>query len=1551
MIGFSLTGSTIPAGSGTLVTLEIEGADSTCISDLVISDASGSAIDYSLDCNSFTTLQVLEGCTDASACNYDENANTDDGSCTFAEENFDCDGNCVVDIDCAGVCGGSSELDDCGVCDGPGFTTCWDGSEVCDEATCPAVPTYTVDVLFDSHLDIGGFQFGVSNGSILSASGGEAIANGFTVSASPTVVIGFSLTGSTIPAGVGTLVSLDIEATEQPCITDLIISDASGSSVDYSLNCSSFSTIPPGCTDISACNFDENALTDDGSCEYPETNFDCDGNCVVDTDCAGICGGTSVEDCAGVCNGTSSEVTFCEDTDGDGLGNPGTEVVECVDLGFRDITSGCDLPENNLYLSEDGYVYYNTNQAIGGFQFTVDGATANGGGGGDSATAGFTVSAGGSTVLGFSFTGSTIPVGCGTLVELDLNPGATSLSSIVISDAVGVQIPFEYYYGENGSDLVADCSDSYPDCTSNIIDCAGVCDGLAIEDCAGICNGDSVLDECGVCGGDGIADGECDCDGNVDLGCGCGADGPSGCDQTCGSDLEFDECGVCGGDDSSCTVSISFGNINDDLMEILVSTGSIELGGFQFNITGVTLGAAGGGLSASNGFTVSTGGSTVIGFSLTGSTIPGSTDGLLTELVYTATSNQACFDLGGGAISDPSGNALPVSFGDCASINYVVSGCTDSAACNYNSEATEDDGSCVFAEENFDCDGNCLAFDDCGECGGDGSSCTVSLSFGNVTSDSMEILYNSPLSIGGFQFGIASLAEVTGASGGAAADAGFTLSTSSSLVIGFSLTGGTIEPGNGVLTNLSYICDYTGLNEACIIDIVVSDPLGVELPSQFSGDCAQVGDEAISGCTDNTACNYNENANTDDGSCTFAEENFDCDGNCVVDVDCNGDCGGDAVEDCSGVCGGDATADDCGVCQGDNSTCSGCTDELANNYDSEAIIDDGTCNFDYFFTSIQNTGVSQSVIFSETISILDIGDEIGIFDTNALLSNGDCSSEYGNLLVGNGIWSGEQLNATAISSIDFCNFPDGYQLPGFVEGNPIVIKVWDASESMEYDVNFTITAGSSDFEETSFVVISELEIVNYGCTDSTACNYDENANTDDGSCSFPEENFDCDGNCTVDLDCNGDCGGEAYVDDCGECVIGDSDCTSEATNTISLASNWNWISFNVNPGDMSLSNVFSSVAIANDGIDNVNFIKSQLDGTSTWYETFGWFGALETLDNKQMYQVLMNNPATLTFTGAPVSPSDNPLFLASNWNWIGFLPQSPTPIATAFGSIAIANDGIDNVNFIKSQLDGTSTWYETFGWFGALEVLQPTKGYQLLMNNPATLIYPDNSSQVSTDLIFENELNRSSNIESLSSDFNPREYEFNGTITLSVENFDDNEGDILSAYIDGELRGITECVYFPYGDKNIYIIQVYSNELSGEEIQFELYDNQTGKIYKYNETVIFENDMVLGDGFATLVLSDLETDTVIPTENSLGMAYPNPFNPTTNFEYNITSDMNVSVVVYDISGQVVETLVDSYMTAGTYSISWNANNYSSGIYFLGMNANGEFHSQKLMLVK
>ena len=199
--------------------------------------------------------------------------------------------------------------------------------------------------------------------------------------------------------------------------------------------------------------------------------------------------------------------------------------------------------------------------------------------------------------------------------------------------------------------------------------------------------------------------------------------------------------------------------------------------------------------------------------------------------------------------------------------------------------------------------------------------------------------------------------------------------------------------------------------------------------------------------------------------------------------------------------------------------------------------------------------------------------------------------------------------------------------------------------------------------------------------------------------------------------------------------------------------------------------------------------------------------------------------------------------------------------------------------------------------------------------------------------------------------FNPLEYEFNGTVTFAVYNFDDSEGDLLAAFVDGELRGLAECVYFPFGDSYIYIMQVYSNEVNGEELSFELYDIETGQIHKYTESIIFENDMIIGDGFATFNLSVTESDVVIPNESSLGYAYPNPFNPTTSLDYDVANDTHVSIAVFDISGQLVESLVDDYKYAGTYNIVWNAHNYSSGIYFVGMNIDGNYYTQKLMLVK
>ena len=112
--------------------------------------------------------------------------------------------------------------------------------------------------------------------------------------------------------------------------------------------------------------------------------------------------------------------------------------------------NACSMPDLSMHVTADGVVLYNTSEAIGGFQFNVDGGTLNGSSaasGGDAGGAGFMISTnpGPGMVLGFSLTGATIGSGCGTLLELDINGTPTGLSDLIISDVIGNEIFFEYF--------------------------------------------------------------------------------------------------------------------------------------------------------------------------------------------------------------------------------------------------------------------------------------------------------------------------------------------------------------------------------------------------------------------------------------------------------------------------------------------------------------------------------------------------------------------------------------------------------------------------------------------------------------------------------------------------------------------------------------------------------------------------------------------------------------------------------------------------------------------------------------------------------------------------------------------------------------------------------------------------------------------------------------------------------------------------------------------------------------------------------------------------
>jgi hypothetical protein len=90
---------------------------------------------------------------------------------------------------------------------------------------------------------------------------------------------------------------------------------------------------------------------------------------------------------------------------------------------------------------------------------------------------------------------------------------------------------------------------------------------------------------------------------------------------------------------------------------------------------------------------------------------------------------------------------------------------------------------------------------------------------------------------------------------------------------------------------------------------------------------------------------------------------------------------------------------------------------------------------------------------------------------------------------------------------------------------------------------------------------------------------------------------------------------------------------------------------------------------------------------------------------------------------------------------------------------------------------------------------------------------------------------------------------------------------------------------------------------------------------------------------------------VVPSSYNLNQNYPNPFNPSTSIKFDIPQISSVKLKVMDITGRVLEVLVNENLKAGTYEISWNASKYSSGVYFYSFESKDFNVTKKMLLVK
>ncbi len=128
----------------------------------------------------------------------------------------------------------------------------------------------------------------------------------------------------------------------------------------------------------------------------------------------------------------------------------------------------------------------------------------------------------------------------------------------------------------------------------------------------------------------------------------------------------------------------------------------------------------------------------------------------------------------------------------------------------------------------------------------------------------------------------------------------------------------------------------------------------------------------------------------------------------------------------------------------------------------------------------------------------------------------------------------------------------------------------------------------------------------------------------------------------------------------------------------------------------------------------------------------------------------------------------------------------------------------------------------------------------------------------------------------------------------------------------------------------------------GENYKIQISSESDSTIFGLSEGVF-----TVIDTTASLVTYENQ----VPYEYNLAQNYPNPFNPTTTIKFTIPNTANVKLIIYDILGNEVITLVDDVKAAGSYNVTVDAGNFASGIYFYRIITDNFMDTKKMILMK
>ena len=816
----------------------------------------------------------------------------------------------------------------------------------------------------------------------------------------------------------------------------------------------------------------------------------------------------------------------------------------------------------SLYFGDFDYntktfaVYIENDEPVGGFQFQLTGLNLDNSYGGISEISNFDIHTSDiGVVLGFSFAGSTIPAGNHLLTYLtytSINDQYTQFTNVSISTPDGQSISDIIY-----NDLV-DHGDP---------DCSGSWDYNSVLDECGVCNGPGAIYECGCSN---IENDYCDCENN-----------------------QLDDCGICGGDNSNCHYFLNFGEFNYDnkTLDIMITNPS-SIAGFQFEVSGLKLTGASGGIAALSDFTVQTGESVVLGFSFLGSVIDPSYNELLTTLSFEEVNDEISL-IDNIVITDINSNSINYIFSE-TQINHGSPNCDGDF---YGINDLNQYGCCF--DYLPDCLGECngsALLDDCGICNGDGYSCLDCFDlledscfespFCNWETDSINCssFTNSYQcdSMDGCNWNSGGGGSGGGTYGGQGED-------DDNEYRGY-CSGGIIEIEsicsdipchelNHSECALDNLCDWYDLQDefSCIElpEEICSNTLNCNWitgsnsaygdNSYCSGETVQISDSVcgeiiIPGCTIDIATNFNPTANTDDGSCIFPPLGAITFGHLdlwVGTLEVNLDCEYPIDEFIIDVSGLNITG-----CYGGTSEVAGFDIALENNtfigtsngesipensgllfvLTFDSVIDEDICFNNSTITTDYN--IEYEAVLDECLYI-EIGcmDIYGLnYNTSAIYDDGSC--EYADHRVETGMFyfSSDSLVIDVGESVQWDNVGGYHSVNGI--SSSLNGELFNNPDSFYLDPSNIGLIGSFTFDDPGIYnydcdvgnhalqgMLGTIVVGDGGCVDELACNYLSENDFQYGDCIYAQENFDCNGDCLLVVDYCGVCGGSGQNGD------------------------------------------------------------------------------------------------------------------------------------------------------------------------------------------------------------------------------------------------------------------------------------------------------------------------------------------------------------------------------------------------------------------------------------